>query len=136
MVPLHAEGSLQTILQMLARPTPTAEDPTKRISIGTQTVPSILMIYIQRKRPDGWTCRRSIEYGQRLTYCGAKYGLRGALHFHSDSDHYTAVVGRGNKYYNCDDSVVREITRSEAFDANAYGNVGSVQMLMYSRIMQ
>ena len=134
MVPLHADGSLQIILQMLARPTPTEEDPSKWLSIQTQPdgVPSILMIYIQRKRVEGGTCGRQVEYGQRLLYCGAKFGIRGALHFHSD--HYTAVVGRGNRYYYCNDSTVKEITRSEAF--GAYGDARTVQMLMYSRIVQ
>ena len=134
MIPLHADGRLPIILQMLARPTPTEEDPSKRLSIQTQPggVPGILMIYIQRKKVEGGTCCRSVEYGQRLLYCGVKYGLRGALHYYSD--HYTAVVGRGNKYYYCNDSIVKELTRSEAF--GDYGDARTVQMLMYSRIVQ
>ena len=92
------------------------------------------MIYIQRLWPDGRICGRSVGYGQRLTYCGLRYGLRGALHYHDHDGHYTSVVCRGNKYYHCNDSSIKSLTRAEAFSPYTYGDTNTVQTLVYSRL--
>ena len=80
-------------------------------------------------------CGRAIGFGQRITYSGIRYGLRGALHFHQNDSHYTAVVCRGNKYYECNNTTITPITRSQAFNPYTYGDRNTVQALMYSRIL-
>jgi len=121
------------ILQHLARPTPT-EDPTVTLSIQTITPPQVLLIYIQRAWPDGQVCTRAILYGESLEYGGARYGLRGALHYHPGG-HYTSTVCRGDRYYSCNDNRIQTLTSQEAL--SVYGTHGSpnrVQVLMYAKV--
>ena len=123
------------ILQHLERPTPT-RDPAVTHSIQTVTPPQVLLIYIQRARPDGTVCTRAILYGESLTYGGVQYGLRGALHYHPGSTgHYTSTVCRGDCYYNCNDTRIQPLTTVEAL--SVYGTHGSpnrVQVLMYAKV--
>ena len=121
------------ILRHLAKPTPT-EDNTIMHSLQTVTPPHVLMIYIQRAWPDGTVCKRAILYGEKLEYCGEQYGLRGALHYHPGG-HYTSTVCRGDKYYSCNDSRVRQISGETAFSVySEYGSPNRVQVLIYANV--
>ena len=130
-MPFFTDGALQAILPELARPRPTAEDPTILHKIVTTSPPPLLLIYIQRQWPDGRVCGRMVLYGQRLEYGGKVYIYRGGLRFHPNNSHYTSVICRGRQFYSCDDTRRTPITQAQAFSPYA---PGIIQSLLYEAL--
>jgi hypothetical protein len=134
-IPFFREGALQQLLVDIEQPTPTTEDQSVLHQVVTYTPPEHLLIYVQRQRPDGTVCNRSVGYGQRLLFHHVRYGFRGAVHHHpGGKGHYTSVVSRGDEYYHCNDTLIKPLTRQQAFGPYTFGSTNAVQLMMYSRL--